>query len=163
MNREYYTDGAYSSRSKIAGWACVTIQDGKISVKNGYEPYSTNNRGELLAFLYALEQTERLVETPQFVIINTDSAYIANAFNQKWYVNWMKNGWRTSDRQAVKNQDLWTRIIALYIKIKAKTAIKIIKVKAHQSNYYNNVADEYAVKARKEAEKYEKDSSSNAA
>ena len=61
--RLYYTDGAYSSRSKLAGWACVIITDGKVlSIKNGYEPYSTNNRGELIAFLYALEQIDRREE-----------------------------------------------------------------------------------------------------
>ena len=58
--RLYYTDGAYSSRSKLAGWACVVIADSKVfAIKNGYEPYSTNNRGELIAFLYALEQIDR--------------------------------------------------------------------------------------------------------
>ena len=46
----------------------------------------------------------------------------------------MKNGWRTSDRQEVKNQDLWTRIIALYIKLKDRFDLEILKVKSHGSN-----------------------------
>ena len=158
--RLYYTDGAYSSRSKLAGWACVVIADGKVfSIKNGYEPYSTNNRGELIAFLYALEQIDRRDEEAK---IYTDSAYIANTFNQKWYVKWLKNGWRTSDRQHVKNQDLWKRIVSLYIKNHERVKLEVIKVEGHSDNYYNNLADQYAVKARKEAEVYEKNISANA-
>ena len=44
----------------------------------------------------------------------------------------MQNGWRTADRQEVKNQDLWRRIIALYIKLKGKFfRFEISKVKSH--------------------------------
>ena len=86
------------------------------------------------------------------VIIYTDSAYVANCINQKWYANWMKNGWRTSDRQEVKNQDLWTRIITLYIKLKERLDLEVTKVKSHGSSKWNNYVDLLAVKRRKELE-----------
>ena len=64
----------------------------------------------------------------------------------------MSNGWKTSDRQAVKNQDLLTRIIALYIKAKDRFNLEVVKVKAHSNNKYNQYVDLLAVKRRKELE-----------
>ena len=155
MNRllEFYTDGAWSSKSEMGGWAAICVEDGDIiDTQSGKEPYSTNNRMELTAFLSALENIDTIETGHTKVIIYTDSAYVSNCFNQKWYVNWMKNGWRTSDRQEVKNQDLWTRIIALYIKLKDRFNLEILKVKSHGSNKWNNYVDLLAQKKRRELE-----------
>lgn len=151
MNRhlEFYTDGAFSSKTEMGGWAAVCVEDGNvIDTQSGYEPYSTNNRMELTAFLSALENADTIETGNTKVTIYTDSAYIANCFNQNWYVKWMSNGWRTSDKQDVKNQDLWRRIVALYIKLKERLDLSIIKVKSHSDNSWNNYADLLAVKAR---------------
>lgn len=155
MNRhlEFYTDGAFSSKTEMGGWAAVCVEDGNvIDTQSGYEPYSTNNRMELTAFLSALENADTIETCNTKVTIYTDSAYIANCFNQNWYVKWMSNGWRTSDKQDVKNQDLWRRIVALYIKLKERLDLSIIKVKSHSDNPWNNYADLLAVKARSKLE-----------
>ena len=155
MNRhlEFYTDGAFSSKTEMGGWAAVCIEDGNvIDTQSGYEPYSTNNRMELTAFLSALENADTIETGNTKVTIYTDSAYIANCFNQNWYVKWMSNGWRTSDKQDVKNQDLWRRIVALYIKLKERLDLSIVKVKSHGDNPWNNYADLLAVKARSKLE-----------
>ena len=155
MNRhlEFYTDGAFSSKTDMGGWAAVCVEDGNvIDTQSGYEPYSTNNRMELTAFLSALENADTIETGNTKVTIYTDSAYIANCFNQNWYVKWMSNGWRTSDKQDVKNQDLWRRIIALYIKLKGRLDLSIVKVKSHSDNPWNNYADLLAVKARSKLE-----------
>ena len=155
MNRhlEFYTDGAFSSKTEMGGWAAVCVEDGNvIDTQSGYEPYSTNNRMELTAFLSALENADTIETGNTKVTIYTDSAYIANCFNQNWYVKWMSNGWRTSDKQDVKNQDLWRRIVALYIKLKERLNLSIVKVKSHSDNPWNNYADLLAVKARLQLE-----------
>ena len=155
MNRhlEFYTDGAFSSKTEMGGWAAVCVEDGNIiDTQSGYEPYSTNNRMELTAFLSALENADTIETGNTKVTIYTDSAYIANCFNQNWYVKWMSNGWRTSDKQDVKNQDLWRRIVALYIKLKERLDLSIVKVKSHSNNPWNNYADLLAVKARSKLE-----------
>lgn len=155
MNRhlEFYTDGAFSSKTEMGGWAAVCVEDGNvIDTQSGYEPYSTNNRMELTAFLSALENANTIETGNTKVTIYTDSAYIANCFNQNWYVKWMSNGWRTSDKQDVKNQDLWRRIVALYIKLKERLDLSIVKVKSHGDNPWNNYADLLAVKARSKLE-----------
>lgn len=81
---EFYTDGAFSSKTEMGGWASICLEDEMIiDTKTGYEPYSTNNRMELMAILAAFESAD-IVETGNSkVIVYTDSAYVANAFNQK--------------------------------------------------------------------------------
>ena len=157
---DFYTDGAFSSKTEMGGWACICIEDGTaISSISGKEPYSTNNRMELSGFLCALEQVNEVVSRNVAVTIYVDSAYICNCIRDKWYIRWMENGWRTADRQEVKNQDLWKRIIALYIKNAGRLAsIDVVKVQSHSKKdtspqaKWNNYADLLAVKARKELE-----------
>lgn len=150
---EFYTDGAFSSKSEMGGWAMICIEDGQIiETQQGYEPYSTNNRMELMAILAAFEIADQIESGHTKVIINTDSAYVANCFNQGWYRTWLKNGWRTADRQQVKNQDLWTRIIALYVKLQNRFDLEVIKVEAHKDNPWNNYVDLLAKKNRMKLE-----------
>lgn len=149
----FYTDGAYSSKSEMGGWACVCVEDDAvIDSQSGNEPYTTNNRMELMGFLCALELTNDIASRNVKVNINVDSAYIANCFKDKWYQRWLQNGWRTADRQEVKNQDLWKRIVSLYIKLSNKIQLEIVKVKGHHEDQWNSYADLLAVKARKELE-----------
>lgn len=149
----FYTDGAYSSKSEMGGWACVCVEDDVvIDTQSGNEPYTTNNRMELMGFLCALELSNDIASRNVKVNINVDSAYIANCFKDKWYQRWLQNGWRTADRQEVKNQDLWKRIISLYIKLSNKIQLEIVKVKGHHEDQWNSYADLLAVKARKELE-----------
>lgn len=88
LNRklEFYTDGAYSSKSQMGGWAALCVEDECIiDVQKGYEPYTTNNRMELFGFKSALESADSIVTSHAEVIIYTDSAYIVNCINNKWY------------------------------------------------------------------------------
>ena len=42
---EFYTDGAWSSKTEMGGWAAICVEDGDIiDTQSGREPYSTNNR-----------------------------------------------------------------------------------------------------------------------
>ena len=150
---DFYTDGAFSSKTEMGGWACICIEDDfVIDTTTGFEPYTTNNRCELLGMLSALEHANTIESGHTEVSIYTDSAYVANCFNQGWYQNWLKNGWRTADRQQVKNQDLWTRIIALYIKLKPRLNLQIVLVKGHSPNRWNHYVDALAVQARTQPE-----------
>lgn len=151
---DFYTDGAYSSKSEMGGWACICVEDNTaIETRTGYEPYTTNNRMELMGFLCALEYINEIESRHTSVTINVDSAYISNCINDKWYLRWLENGWRTADRQEVKNQDLWSRIIALYIKNSSRLKLNVVKIKGHNKNQWNDYADLLAIKSRKELEK----------
>ena len=150
---DFYTDGAWSSKSEMGGWGCLCVEDGVIiDTKSGYEPYTTNNRMELMGFLCALEQINEIPSRHVEVTIYVDSAYISNCINEKWYSRWFANGWRTADRQQVKNQDLWRRIVSLYIKNSNRLQLQVKKVKSHSDDEFNKYADLLAVKARKKLE-----------
>ena len=66
---------------------------------------TTNNRMELLAVIIALESLSESCA----VSLYSDSQYMKNGINQ-WIHNWKRNNWLTSNKKAVKNQDLWQRL-----------------------------------------------------
>lgn len=68
---------------------------------------TTNNRMELMAAIVGLEALTKPCE----VTLISDSKYLTDAFNQNWIGSWLKNGWRNSQKQAVKNVDLWKRLL----------------------------------------------------
>lgn len=75
------------------------------------EENSTNQRAELHGLSLALSF---IMENPANYLVVTDSEYIFNAMTRGWVHNWMCNDWLTSDREPVKNQDLWRLI---YLKL----------------------------------------------
>ena len=68
---------------------------------------TTNNRMELMAAIAGLEALKR----PCAVALTTDSQYVKRGV-EEWMARWRANGWRTSDKQPVKNRDLWERLSA---------------------------------------------------
>jgi len=135
-----YSDGACSGnqlKENKGGWAAVMISNNKKKEISGCECNTTNQRMELTAAIKALET----VKANNFEVrLYTDSAYITNCFNEKWYMKWKKNGWLNSNRQPVKNRDLWERLIELVDKFN----VKILKVKGHSGDEYNERADKLA-------------------
>lgn len=79
--------------------------------KSRYEVSSTNQRGELLALLQALEEVLELSQPAQII---TDSEYLFNTMTKGWYNSWESSGWRTAAGEAVKNSDIWSRIVDTY-------------------------------------------------
>ena len=71
----------------------------------------------------------------------SDSAYLVNAWKQGWLAGWQRNGWQTSKKQPVENQDLWQRLLA----VSKKHRVTWHKVKGHADNQWNNRCDELAV------------------
>jgi len=106
---------------------------------SGSEADTTNNRMELQAVVESL----RVLKKPCRALVHTDSAYIANAFNDGWINNWIKRGWRTAAKKPVKNKDLWMDLLAAM----DIHDVKFVKVKGHSTNVFNNRVDELAVAA----------------
>lgn len=142
MNNKFiaYTDGACSNNQAAGGqpggWGVVFI-DGRTF--SGGESSTTNNRMELTAAIEALKNTP----AGTTVEIFSDSAYLINAFQQKWIPNWLKRNWTTSQGKPVENQDLWKRLI----KLEQERDVVWIKVKGHSGDKYNELADKLAVAA----------------
>lgn len=75
--------------------------------RSNYEYKSTNQRGELLALLTALDYVHTSGKDTQII---TDSEYIFNAMTKNWYSTWAHNFWKTSLGEPVKNADIWQEI-----------------------------------------------------
>jgi ribonuclease HI len=138
-----YTDGACKGNPGPGGWGAVLIWQEQERTLQGGERETTNNRMELMAALKALEALKR----PCQVRLFSDSAYLVNAFSQGWLAKWQKNGWLTSKKEPVENQDLWRRLLELA----AGHEIFWHKVRGHSGDPYNERCDAMAVA---EAAKY---------
>lgn len=142
---EIYTDGACSGNPGPGGWGAVLIYESTEKEISGFEAATTNNRMELLAAIKALG----LLKEPCEVSVYSDSAYLVNTFLQGWLVKWQANGWKTSNKGPVENQDLWRELLSL----NAKHKVKWVKVKGHSDNKLNNRCDQLA---REEIKKHTK-------
>lgn len=131
-----YTDGACSGNPGPGGWGAILMyKDNKKEISGG-KKNTTNNEMELTAVIEGL----KMLKYPCEVELYSDSAYVINAFLQKWIDNWVKNNWKTSNKEPVKNQELWKELYDLTKKHK----VKFIKVKGHSDNEFNNRCDELA-------------------
>ena len=136
-----YTDGACSGNPGPGGWGAILMyKNAKKEISGGCKN-TTNNIMEITAVIEAL----KCLKVESEVQVYSDSAYTVNAFNQKWIYGWMKNGWKTSNGDNVKNKELWQELYSLTQKHK----VEFIKVKGHADNEYNNRCDELARNAIK--------------
>lgn len=102
---EAFTDGACLGNPGPGGWAALLRYKTVEKRLSGGEAETTNNRMELMAAIAALEALKRT----SAVRLTTDSQYVKQGI-ELWVPRWRQNGWRTSDRKPVKNQDLWERL-----------------------------------------------------
>lgn len=110
-------DGACKRNGKpdciSLGCAYITMLDSsnhEYHIQYVLDTNSTNQRGELLAFIEALVAAKTFDEETYIV---TDSEYIFNAVVKEWYKSWAKKGWVTADNNPIKNKDLWLKISGL--------------------------------------------------
>jgi ribonuclease HI len=100
-----HTDGACSGNPGPGGWGAILAFGDREKELKGGEANTTNNRMELTAAISALEALKR----PCRVDLHTDSQYLRDGV-MSYLAKWKQNGWRTSDKKAVKNIDLWQRL-----------------------------------------------------
>ena len=136
-----YTDGACSGNPGPGGWGAILMLGENRKEISGGKKDTTNNVMELTAVIEAL----KLLKRPCKVDLYSDSAYVVNAFLQNWILGWIKNGWKNSSKEEVKNKELWQELFSL-TKIHDVT---FHKVKGHADNEYNNRCDELARNAIK--------------
>jgi len=137
-----YTDGACSGNPGPGGWGAILMYKGTKKEISGGNKQTTNNIMELTAVIEGL----KMLKFPCEVDLYSDSAYVVNAFEQKWIFGWLKKNWKTASGDPVKNKELWQE---LYDLTKTHT-VNFIKVKGHSDNEFNNRCDELA---RSEIEK----------
>ena len=149
----YYTDGAVSgngNKDAYGGWAWFCDKTGdKGSGSILYQ--ATNQICELCAVIEACYDAEKWLEPELFpmpeIVIRTDSAYIYNCWKDKWYKNWQQNGWKNSKKEPVANQTLWNELIEFF----DNPNYTFEKVKGHDGEPGNEMADRLACKAKARA------------
>ena len=104
---EIFTDGACRGNPGPGGWAALLRSQGIETMLSGAEPETTNNQMELMAAIQGLEALKRTSS----VALTTDSQYVRQGITQ-WIHGWKRNGWKTSQKQPVKNKELWQRLDA---------------------------------------------------
>lgn len=131
-----YTDGACSGNPGPGGWGVILMYKDHRKEISGGKKDTTNNIMELTAVIEGL----KLLKYPCEVDLYSDSAYVVNAFLQGWIYNWVKNDWKTSGKEPVKNKEIWQELYNLTQIHK----VNFIKVKGHSDNEFNNRCDELA-------------------
>ena len=94
---------------------------------------------ELMAAIIGLEALRK----PCRVDLYSDSKYLTDAFNQKWIDSWQKNNWKTSSGSAVKNRELWERLL----RAMEPHAVSFHWVKGHDGHPENERCDQLATSA----------------
>jgi ribonuclease HI len=132
---EIYSDGACRGNPGPGGWGALLRSNGAEKEIYGGEAETTNNRMELMAVIRALEALKRRSR----VKLYTDSLYVMKGITI-WILDWKRRGWRTADKKAVKNEDLWRRLDELA----AKHDIEWHWVRGHSGHPENERADQLA-------------------
>jgi ribonuclease HI len=142
MNIKLYTDGSCSEASIGPGGFGAVIKYGdKLKIVFGGSSKTTNNRMELKGAIAGLEYCEDIINDSDFssVTVFTDSKYVKDGITS-WIDRWKENGWKTSKKKDVKNEDLWKRLDEARSKIKVNWEW----VKGHSGNNLNELADKIA-------------------
>ena len=127
-----YTDGSCLGNPGNGGWAAIIIDDNKKIQIKGSKKNTTNNQMELFAPIKALKK----IPKGSNVQIFTDSKYVKSGITE-WIHNWKKNGWKTANKQPVKNKELWTELDNLTYEFQ----IEWNWVKGHSTDALNNEVD----------------------
>ena len=131
----YYTDGSANPNPGPGGFA--VIKDAKPYILGSEESQTTNIRMEGKALIAALADADGAA-----CVIYTDSEFWLNVLT-KWAPGWQARGW-TKKGGTIKNLDIVQELYQLYQQSNAE----LRWVRGHQGNEGNELADQWAEKAR---------------
>jgi ribonuclease HI len=130
-----HTDGACRGNPGPGGWGVLLSWNGTHKELSGAEAATTNNRMELTAAIMGLAALKR----PSIAIVRSDSQYVIKGITE-WLPAWKARAWRTADKKAVKNQDLWEKLD----QVAGEHTLRWQWVKGHSGDPGNERADELA-------------------
>lgn len=147
---QLWTDGACSGNpGKGGAGAIIRYLSGEVKELSFYEEKSTNQRMEIKAVIIGLEEILSNSELKsRYISVFSDSAYVCNCMNNKWYEKWRVNGWKNSKKENIANKDLWEALLDRLDQIARRgLIIEFVKVKGHSNNLWNERVDKLAVSA----------------
>lgn len=134
----YFTDGSASPNPGPGGFA--VIENGKPVALGSEQGDTTNIRMEGMALIAALTLVKG-----EACKIHTDSEFWINVVT-KWAPGWEAKGWKKSGGP-IKNLDLVQEVYSLY----GNSQAELVWVRGHVGHEGNELADEWANKARQGA------------
>lgn len=150
MRYEIYTDGSTLNNGQSeakGGYAYAIYCDDKLlSSDCGGSTGVTNQQMEILAAINGLKAFKKnVIGARRFFncVLYSDSAYLINCVNQRWYEKWQSNGWINSKGQPVANKELWQEIVPFF----EEPNITFKKVKGHSGVDKNEYVDKMAREA----------------
>lgn len=135
-----WTDGSASPNPGPGGFAVIEVRDGVGKpVVLGREKESSNIRMEGWALVAAMRRALTAGEPCE---IHTDSEFWINVVT-KWMEGWAARGWKKS-RGEIKNLEIVKELHKIY----NSETMKLVWVRGHTGTEFNELADEWANKAR---------------
>lgn len=131
----YYTDGSASPNPGPGGFS--VIKDMQPHILGSEDGETTNIRMEGKALIAALKDADGSV-----CEIHTDSEFWINVVT-KWAPGWQARGW-TKKGGEIKNLDIVQELFELF----SSSQAKLLWVRGHEGTEGNELADEWANKAR---------------
>ena len=135
----FWTDGSASPNPGPGGFA--VIEEISAGVGNpvvlGKEKNTTNIRMEGLAMIAAIKYAGE-----EGCEIHSDSEFWINVLT-KWAAKWQADGWKKKTGP-IKNLDVVQELYELYCSL----PVKLVWVRGHEGTELNEMADEWANKAR---------------
>lgn len=135
---EIFADGACRGNPGPGGWGALLRYQQHEKLLKGGAILTTNNRMELTAVIEALNELKESCA----IRITTDSEYVRQGITI-WIKKWKKNGWKTSQKDPVKNIDLWQKLDNLT----QHHQISWHWVKGHSNHPENELVDSLAKRA----------------
>lgn len=136
-----WTDGSAVPNPGPGGFAVIEVRDGVGKpVVLGRNNETTNIRMEGSAMIAAIKYVG-----DEGCEIHSDSEFWINVLT-KWASGWQANGWRKKSGE-IKNLDLVQELYDLY----GKYPVKLVWEKGHVGKKFNEMADEWANRAREGA------------
>lgn len=132
--RIFWTDGSANPNPGPGGFA--VIENGK-PVVLGREEESSNIRMEGKAMVSAIKEAKG-----EECEIHSDSQFWINVLT-KWAPTWEKNGWKKKNGE-IKNLEIVKELYSLY----KNSPVKLVWVRGHVGTEMNELADEWANRAR---------------
>ncbi len=157
-----YTDGACKENERNddgvaigrGGWAYVILdqpdQADELSIimsACNTVVGTTNQEMEIIAAaeaLTALRNHEFHDYSNMKITLYSDSAYLINCLNDKWYLKWLSNDWKNSKGKAVLNREAWEKLLASMDGL----SVTFFHVKRNTTRYIR-IVDEMAKRASK--------------
>ena len=133
-----WTDGSASPNPGPGGFSVIEVSDdGAKPVALGRDKDTTNIRMEGSALIAAIKYAGE-----EGCEIHSDSEFWINVLT-KWAAGWQANGWKKKTGP-IKNLDLVQELYELY----TAHDVKLVWEKGHDGIEFNEMADEWANKAR---------------